>query len=58
MRHPPDEPPLREVVGAMLVKVEVLANDVQWLKRVGLWIVAGLVTNIGLMVAQMITGVK
>lgn len=47
--------PLNEVVAEMVVKVEVLVNEVGWLKRIGMVIVTGLLGNL---IVELIRGLR
>jgi hypothetical protein len=53
-KRPPEQRPLAQVVAEVYTKVEVLGNDVTWLKRIMLWMIAGTVANAGLLVVQII----
>lgn len=55
MTAPSGGRPLDEVVAEMVVKVEVLVNEIGWLKRIGMVIVTGLLGNL---IVELVRGLK
>ncbi len=43
-----DNVTIDQALTSMYAKVEVLANDVAWIKRIGVWIAGAVVTDVGL----------